>query len=256
MYRGFNLELSLDVKSIEEYYSAGEKLYLKDKAQVGQSLSKFILSDNSLDGGAIQSAWFPQVEAQIFISHSHEDQIFAIALAGWLWNKFKLKAFVDSCIWGHASDLIRIIDNKYCLRPTGIYSYAKRNISTSHVHMMLSSALAIMLDRTECLFFINTPQSIKPYRGIPKTESPWIYSEIVLTQIIEKRIPERLKKMNETRFYGFHGTDIKKGIDFVIKHSIELKHLANIDVESLNQWGLATFTGNALDELYRQNPLS
>jgi len=41
-----------------------------------------------------------------------------------------------------------------------IYDYELRNYTTSHVHMMLSTALTEMIDNTECIMFYNTSLSV------------------------------------------------------------------------------------------------
>jgi hypothetical protein len=139
MYRGFKIgTLNFPAKS----YLIGQRLFNKQKAYVEKSLKSFIYGNNILDGSKIQASWFPQIDTNIFISHSHDDTDRAIAFAGWLWDNFKLTCFIDSLIWGYANDLLKEIDNDYCLNEDGtFYNYEKRNYSTSHVHMMLSTAL-------------------------------------------------------------------------------------------------------------------
>ncbi|HTF28713.1 MAG TPA: hypothetical protein VK625_07705, partial [Flavitalea sp.] len=101
-----------------------------------------------------------------FISHSHSDKEKAIALSGYLFHEFDLRSFVDSCVWGYANDLLKLINDKYCKSLDGkLYDYNKTVFSSSHVHMMLSSAISSMMDRTECLFFYNSPKSISAYKG-------------------------------------------------------------------------------------------
>jgi hypothetical protein len=53
-------------------------------------------------------------------------------------------------------------------------------------YMMLASALTLMMDKTECVFFLNTPESIKTEDVIKKTASPWIYHEITMLHLIQK----------------------------------------------------------------------
>jgi hypothetical protein len=209
-------------------------------------------NDNSLDGSAIQDSWFPQIDADIFISHSHRDIDTAIVFSGWLWENFKLKAFVDSCIWGYSSDLQRMIDNKYCFMPArGLYSYELRNHSTSHVHMMLSTALSMMIDRAECLFFLNTPNSINSYEKTDKTESPWIYLEIASSQIVEKKEPLRLVTEMFSSFEG--GGEIKKAM--TMTHNLDLSHLSKLDFDDIIKWEEnKSVKEHALDTLYRLHP--
>lgn len=57
--------------------------------------------------------------------------------------------------------MLRQIDDKYCRNKTGdTYNYDRRNYSTSHVHMMLSTALTEMMNISECIMFFNTPNSV------------------------------------------------------------------------------------------------
>ena len=143
MYRGFNLTLDFEN---DFFYQKGRTLNAANKLTVKRTLDSFISPDGSINGSKMQSNWFPQIDADIFISHSHRDEKMAITLAGWLDEIFGISTFIDSCIWGYSNDLLRQIDNKHCLNPSGeTYSYEKRNNSTSHVHMMLSTALNMMM---------------------------------------------------------------------------------------------------------------
>jgi hypothetical protein len=161
MYRGFNLNLNWNSKNDDQFYNSGKKLFQSNEATVKETLKGFALNDGTLDGTKIQSNWFPKVQADIFISHSHKDQKRAIALAGWLFDTYGIKAFIDSCIWGYADDLLKLIDKKHCYKKeTNTFDYNLRNYSTSHVHMILSTTLTMMIDNSECLFFLNTPNSI------------------------------------------------------------------------------------------------
>lgn len=253
MYRGFNLELNW---TDADYHKIGQDLFSDQKPIVQKTLKDFIFSDNSIDGTSIQETWFPKIEADVFLSHAHVNEDTAIALAGWLYKELKLTTFIDSCVWGYSAELLRLIDNKYCFQPANsTYNYHRRNFSTSHVHMMLSSALSMMIDKTECIFFLNTPDSVKPIDGIQKTESPWIYSEIVTTQLVRARIPKRFENLNE-EFSGFDGSDdISKATKtFSIKHTLDLGHLTKINLDSLNRWVKSFSNGHALDTLYSLNP--
>ena len=179
MYRGFNLLLEKNYfkKDHFEYLQeVGLDRLLCQKTTIEKIINSFIKDDASLDGSKMQANWFPQIKADIFISHSHKDEKLALALGGWLKETFGLTAFIDSCVWGYSNYLLKLIDDVYCRNINrNSYDYDKRNYSTSHVHMMLSVALTQMIDNTECLFFLNTPNSITPDTIINQTESPWIY---------------------------------------------------------------------------------
>ncbi len=252
MYRGFNLTLDFEN---DFFYQKGRTLNAANKLTVKRTLDSFISPDGSINGSKMQSNWFPQIDADIFISHSHRDEKMAITLAGWLNEKFGISTFIDSCIWGYSNDLLRQIDNKHCLNPSGeTYSYEKRNNSTSHVHMMLSTALNMIIDKAECLFFLNTPNSITTKEIISQTESPWIYSEISMSELI------RRKKLSEyrpaiTRMFSKGGV-INESLK--IKYDVYLGHLTKIDADNLNEWEsewnkIPKETQFALDLLYKLN---
>ena len=236
MYRGFNL--LLENNSFREGYfetlkEIGLDSFSRQQTSIEETINSFVRNDGSLDGSMMQANWFPQIKADIFISHSHKDEDLALALAGWLKVSFGLTAFIDSCVWGYANDLLKMIDYKYCYqKKNNTYNYQKRNYSTSHVHMMLSVALTQMIDNTECLFFLNTPNSITPDPNINQTESPWIYSEIAATRLIRKRSREehRLKRMVESFSEGGSPT-------LRIRHDIPVYHLTDIDSSVLSNWG-------------------
>lgn len=255
MYRGFNVEIPENLK--EEYYNAGLSIYNDSKAEAKKTLDEFMLNNKSLSGTKILENWFPQIDAHIFLSHSHNDQKKAIILAGILFEKFGIKTFIDSCIWGYSANLLRSIDDNYCLNTGGeTYNYTKRNYSTSHVNLMLSTALNRMIDNSECIFFLNTPNSISSNEVISRTKSPWIFSEIATTQIIRKKTPERLKP--KTRMFS-KGGEINESASnlLTIEYDLELSHLVDFNLNDLNKWvNIASDNPNhALDNLYEMKPI-
>src|SRR5262245_6098291 len=99
-----------------------------DEFAIGEILRKLLKPDGVVDGELMQRAWFPQVEAEVFISHSHQDETKALNFAGYLDKHFGLTSFVDSAVWRYADDLLRAIDNKYCQNDDEtMYLYEKRN---------------------------------------------------------------------------------------------------------------------------------
>lgn len=221
------------------------QVFNRYKSSVQRTLGTYIYGDDGvIDGTALQNDWFPQMNCNVFISHSHNDEHLAIAFAGWLWDNFKLASFIDSCIWGYADDLIKDIDNVYCRNvSSSTYNYNKRNYSTSHVHMILNMALMQMIDQTECLFFLNTPNSICLDDINTCTLSPWIYSEIGISQIIEK-------KLRRTKYFS---DSLDESLQ--IKYKLDLSHLTSINVAKLNSWKKTNLQGvKALDGLYKMFP--
>lgn len=181
----------------------------------------------------MKANWFPQIKADIFISHSHKDWELALALAGWLRETFGLTAFIDSCVWGYANKLLKMIDDAYCYKTeTNTYNYQKRNYSTSHVHMMLSVALTQMIDNTECLFFLNTPNSITPDTIINQTESPWIYSEIAMSKLIRKKSKEEHRNKSLLEFQR----TFAEGGSLKVRYDLPINHLTDIHAGCLKEW--------------------
>lgn len=190
MFAGFNVDMSKGCfNELDRYYDKGVKLFEDQKKVITDNLEKYICSD-ILDGTIIQEDWFPTIHSNIFLSHSHLDEKKVIALAGCLNEEFGLKSFIDSSVWGYSNDLLKMLNDEYAFIDNNTYNYLKTTITSSHVHMMLSMALAKMIDKTECLFFLNTPNSINIEKKInekDKTLSPWIYAELQISEIIRKK---------------------------------------------------------------------
>lgn len=251
MYRGYNLDLNWNNNLDDKFYDSGLSLFKQDKKIIKDTLDGFTLDNGKLDGSEIQKNWFPQMEDyDVFISHSHADQKRAIAFAGWLFETFEIRAFVDSCLWGYVDDLLWLLDKKYCHNEqTNTFDYNLRNYSTSHVHMMLSTALTMMIDNTECLFFMNTPSSITVSGVVNKTDSPWIYSEIAAIRMLRKKIPNRRRTVLLSK-----GGEINE--DLRIQYEIDLSGLFDINVDTLsNLLGKQLKGKNTLDELYKLTPI-
>lgn len=236
MYRGFNLSLKENCfkqDDFEKLQEIGSESFSNQREKIIEKISSFANGDGFLDGSKMQANWFPKIKADIFISHSHKDEALALALAGWLGKTFGLTAFIDSYVWGYANELLKIIDNEYCYqKETNTYNYQKRNYSTSHVHMMLSVALTQMIDNTECLFFLNTPNSITPDTIIEQTESPWIYSEIAMSRLIRKKELKEYRDvalMESQRAFAEGGT-------LNVRYDLPIDHLTNINVNHLEHW--------------------
>lgn len=254
MYRGFDLKINPVKDSLYLAYNiAGKQLFEENAKKIRPLLRSFILNDKSLDGSAIQNTWFPQVKTDIFLSHSHQNLDLAFYLAGYLSDNFDLNVFIDSCIWGYSDDLLKEIDNDYCMTDKDFYSYKLRNHSTSHIHMMLSTALNMMIDRTECLFFLNTPDSIKSYGSIDKTESPWIYAEISATHYLRENLPKRKQLLLECTAKFSEGGVIQKAVS--VTHNLDLSKLNKLDKGNLDLLKSLEIKGtNALDLLYELHP--
>ena len=100
-----------------------------------------------------------------------------------------------------------------------------------------------MIDKTECLFFLNTPNSIDLSDIETRTLSPWIYSEIGISQMIEK-------KRTRTKHFSDSLDESLR-----ISYKLDLSHLANIDSLDLLTWKQKNVREEmALDKLYEIIP--
>lgn len=255
MFAGFNLTIE-DEDAFREYYDYGKSILSSQKRNIEENLEEYICGRDTLDGTMMEAQWFPSVDADVFLSHSHKDEHMVVALAGWLSKECNVRAFVDSYIWGYSNKLLKKLDNRYCVEERvgshTSYSYEKRNNSTSHVHMMLSTALGKMIDKCECLFFVNTPNSIEiaETMEMEATLSPWIYSELALSQIV------RHKKLSEYRTgEAYFAKDaVNESASLQIKYDISLSHLHKLSTDNLLRWSKSVkyYPSYPLDKLYEQ----
>ena len=112
-----------------------------------------------------------------------------------------------------------------------MYSYEKRNLTTSHVHAMLSNAILKMIDKCECFFLLKTNNSIKIDEILEKTFSPWLYTEIEFFNKIRK--VNRRVKLTESidEFAKASGESIR------IAHTVDTYELPEINERDLSNWG-------------------
>ena len=223
MFARFNVRLDEWDDEKLYFYEVGKNLFNKQKSVVRRDLSKYIKEDGIIQVNEIEKEWFPSIKADIFFSHSHKDEKLVIQFAGWLYEQFKIISFIDSCVWGYANELLEIIDNKYCISHQDSedevvrYDYDMRNLSTSHVYMILNGALIKMMDKTECIMFINTPSSISSQDiASPKhTASPWIYSELLYSKLIGTR------KLSEYRNFYQEYESKESSNNLVFNYNVE-----------------------------------
>jgi hypothetical protein len=180
-----------------------------------------------LNATAMKKAWFPIYEDKfdIFISHSHDDEKLAYAIAGYLKETFKLNCFVDGEIWNSADGLIFKLDQLN--EPnTNEFDYNKRNLSTSQVHSLLMMAIMQMIDNCECLFFLNTPKSM-PFEIAAKrlSNSPWLFIEIGISKLIQK-------KRNKIRLQTYSSTIVEATLAF----EIDTSHLVDLNLNNILEW--------------------
>ena len=251
MFQGFNLKLGVS-NGFEQYQTAGLTRFNQEKKLWGQRLEKYT-HNGVINASKLQDAWFAQQHAEVFISHSHTDISLAASLAAWLESNFGVRSFIDSTVWGHASDLQKQLDDAYTKKTAGNYDYDASNRACAHVHMMLCGALSSMLNQTECVIFLNTPSSIVAEDTIKDqsgslTASPWIYFELITTKFIEKKFPRPiLESLSMEK--SFEKAASGKPLNIV--HKAEIEHLIDLNINDLAKWEkCGKKTTGALDYLY------
>lgn len=255
MYQGFNLVFRKeDLQNYAHYESVGNEIYRDLKQSVLTFIQSFKKQDGHLDGTKMQSNWFPPIKADVFLSHSHIDESLAIALAGYLYEEFGLRTFIDSCLWSNYKSLLKMLDEEYSFQPEqNTYDYELSIYTASHAHLMLQTALANQIDTTECVIFLNTPNSIKPNEVVHQTVSPWIYNEISMTRLIRRRSREEHHST-----VCFSQEALNEGVQQIkIDYNVSLDHLTDIDVNAFIKMEgqqrihqLMNLNYNGLDNLY------
>ena len=253
MFKGFNMTITSKEKEklIYDYHSYGQTLYKKNENKVQEDLDSYIGIEGRIDCSKLIADWFPNLEnCHIFLSHSHDDNKLAVSLAGFLHKNFGLETFIDSYLWGYCDELLHKIDEKYCksLSNSNSYSYESRNYSTSHIHMMLSTALNKMIDTTECVIFLNTDKSIIKTEDIfsAKTKSAWIYSEIITTSLIRENPPKRTYVNKSFNLI----TENAELDGFKPEYDVDLKHLITLELNDFEEISIFDKPELVLDTLY------
>ena len=249
MFTGYNLKLNRTFFDncklrFDEYEKIGKEHLLNKISKYRNDLESYI-HRGTISGSELQNDCFPIIDANIFISHSHNDTKLANALAGWIHDEFGLKVFIDSNVWGYSTELLDDINSMYSTNSKDgfcdfTYNYDDCCKVSQHVNMMLSVALQKMIDNVECVILLNTNNSIDVFddqnKKLSTTYSPWIYSEITCTQIIRKKpllyyreYTER-SHINEGATFGYLLSELK------IKYDISLLHLNDLDKKDLSRW--------------------
>ena len=105
MYRGFNVAVPDDC--FGGYEEDGRRILYDQKNQVGAAIESFMDATGAIAGSDLLEDWFPMIDGDVFISHSHRDSDLAIRFAGFLKFELGLEAFVDSGVWGYANSLLK-----------------------------------------------------------------------------------------------------------------------------------------------------
>ncbi|HDZ0502141.1 TPA: toll/interleukin-1 receptor domain-containing protein, partial [Klebsiella pneumoniae] len=194
--------------------------------------------NDSINYEEFKKIWFPDVNAHVFISHSHVDKAKAIALANFLYSKFGIRSFVDSEVWGYMDDALLELNKNHNKFPgkENTYIYERCNKLASNLNMILSSALIKMIHESECLIFINTIDSCIRDGNEFRTKSPWIFTELLMSSMLEKRAhkdrPVELRKsIDESR-----AVVANEAFDQALfSYPLYLKHMHNVTNDKINR---------------------
>lgn len=237
-----------------------------EQKDISKDLIKYY-SNNIINGQLTSDKSFPTEEKNVFISHAHGDKEVAYKLAAKL-DSLGLTCFIDSTVWENVNNLIRQMDNKYAYnRNTKTYNYGIRNITTTHGHLMLSSALVEMIDLCECFFFLDTANSLYNTNDVvgengfneslleseEGTFSPWIKLEIETARIIQKKTPARIGEILRRRFESSIAKE-SLAMDHALEvfYPLSIEHLKKISDDQLRSWFTSNTNGDkCLDKLYK-----
>ncbi len=276
MFSCFNLDLKQAIRNISPqticyYYRLGLEESRNKKKSIYKKLDSYI-KNGEIDGDTLQRDWFPQVDADIFISHSHKDMVCAHILAGWLKTTFEnsINVFIDSDVWQYADNLLQDLNDihsKIELESFNddiavlieqlqqeweiLYDMKKCNTASQHVNLMLSSALHKMIDKVECLFFLNTENSTHLFKEHNSTYSPWIYHELLCAQLVRRK-PLKLYRDNTYIVQEGYQNNSSLMHALMINYPVPTNEMVTIDSNLLIEW--ATEYTQKL-ECYKKYPL-
>lgn len=264
MYRGFELSLPskglLSDKTYAQLKQQSRGLYKEFHEETLNNIANLKIDTTSvINGDVVENAWFPKEyytsantpdePFHIFLSHSHLDKEFAMCIAQLLKNQANINVFIDSLVWGYRNELIEKLYASALeqdLERTGL-----RDSIVSHVDCMLSKSLMEMIDSCECMFFLNTPQSVSAFNVSKGTLSPWIYSELEASAKLGINTPDRIIAQHMKKYATVH--DEKPY--FRMEHNVSTRHLTKIDNADFCAWLVVMQAdchtpGEALDLLY------
>ena len=233
------------------------KSFAQRQQRSKEELRRILHGQNGVvNGSYLQSFYFPTDNDgfyDVFISHSHNDLQHALLLATWLEDNCGLRCFVDHFVWGSADDLLKEIDDEYCMQSNGaLYNYEKRNFSTSHVHAMLSMAILDVIDKTECSIFIESCNSLDLSGIGTKTLSPWLYEEITMMKRLRQRIPNRYqgwKQQVRSFSTGARIEMLNEARQLKVSYNIDVSRISNLDTSDFLR--LENQGTRGLDNTYR-----
>lgn len=256
--------LSISIDSIRKLYQLvgdlrGADINIEKEGFYQRLLDKCTNTEGTIDGSNLQSLVFPfdKTNYDVFISHSHADQDFAMYLYTWL-RSCGLNCFIDEVLWYSADELLKKIDHEYCKSETpGLINYNKSLLSSGHVHTMLGMAMLEAINRSECCLFVKSDNSLTLKKGIEeKTLSPWIYQEVQYANHLRPILPPRLQK-STLRLFSEGGSIICESQDFErAQNSLKIEYKVDFtNFKEINHADLFSLRGKGaagLDIIYKK----
>ena len=242
-------------KRIDELRNIGEVRQKENREIIRAKIDEFVSVDGVIDAESLMKEWFPEIKADILLSHSSRDKSDIHLIVGYFEKELGLKVFVDSLVWGYSGKLLKDLNDEYAKNHSGNYDYDPAMWLSSNVNLILNTALNKMVDRTECLLFFNTPNSVSSSEGDKDngsmSNSPWIYSELSMTDTMRKKTPRRylIKSIDES-YIGNESMEFedKRGVKFIYKLP---NTLIRLEEGKLKDWLNYTTRGlGRLDDLY------
>lgn len=240
---------------VKELRTVGEEKQKENRGIIRAKIDEFVSVDGVIDAEYLMKEWFPEIKADIFLSHSSRDESDVHLIVGYFKEELDLEVFVDSLVWGYSGKLLKDLNNEYAKNYSGNYDYDPAMWLSSNVNLMLNTALNKMIDKTECLLFFNTPNSVSSSEGDKDngsmSNSPWIYSELSMVDTMRKKIPERHIKKAAMESVG-----VDEAIEFENKAEVKFIYslpntLIKLEEGKLKDWLNYTIKGlGRLDNLY------
>jgi len=236
MFKAYDLKISESAftEKFPGFYASAFKV---SSALQKSSIDAAVESLFSLDATEIRKMWFRDSQIDVFLSHSSKDGELAKMFGSYLQKTFGLDVFIDSEAWHHMDAMLKELDQKYCVserNPNGTvktYSYDNRNVTTSHVHMILSHALTKMIDNAECFIYLNTSNStMRQDDNSIETASPWLFHELAMVEFIEEKSPQPILEN-----FTFDSAD-NRTYGPTIKYSVEPKRLIPLTLDKIKIW--------------------
>jgi hypothetical protein len=249
MYSGYTFDFEELNKSAlfndPEYFYLGSEVYQNDYDFIRKNLESDLLENLVLHQFVTEKNCFPKINADIFLAHSRADEKRAKIFTGFMKKHFNLHVFSDSCLRGYFHELIKSVDKKYCMKGPNSFSYDKSKYSSSHVHMILAASLMTMIDSIECIMFMDTPQTISIQEVVETSNSPWIYSELLMSQTMHRR-----KKESHISRISFSEKKTKNKSPKP-KESVDIKYLLNaLQLKDIHFADFQTVLQKRSDDIY------